>query len=111
MEEESEEIEAWVDLDLAFPEPDNVRIYKMTPPGMIAVSPATVFYAIRYGFGRKTEAHYDALKLVREHWSDLEPFHNQIVSDMTAWIQKEPESLMRNAAQKTLEWVASQLGS
>lgn len=68
--------------------------------------------AFRYGLGRQTAAHYDALRLVREHWPQLAPWRETIVSDLRTVTRVHQEQTatgdLADSAQQLLDWICEQ---
>lgn len=77
----------------------------------VQVDPFVVLYAFRYGLGRFTYAHGDALKLMRDHWPHLRQWRDSIEADLER-IADEPAQNTTLACgnaescDEALEWIA-----
>lgn len=75
------------------------------------VEPWVVLYAIRYGLGRFTYAHSDAIGLIKTHWSDLEEWSDSIVHDLEDIADGRRAGLADESIAKCVEclqWIAAQ---
>lgn len=79
-----------------------------SPPDTLTetVSPWTVLMAVRYGLGRLTYAHYDAVSLVVRHWDVLAPSRDSILADLMA-VERNTllPSDIRESAADLIAWI------
>lgn len=71
----------------------------------LAVEPVTVLYAIRYGLGRATGAHWDALELIRAHWDALAEWADNIRDDLARVERTTLLPDVRESTRALREWV------
>lgn len=69
------------------------------------VSPWTVLMAVRYGLGRPTYAHADALALMVRHWPALRQFKTSIVADLEAQARTGMNEEIRATSADALNWI------
>lgn len=76
----------------------------------VLVAPEVVVYAIRYGLGRLTYAHSDALELVKAHWPLIveRGWARTTRNDVEAVVQTTTDAHTRNTAREVLEWIDAQ---
>lgn len=76
----------------------------------VEVEPWVLLMAFRYGLGRRTYAHGDALSLVRRYWPQMERWQGSIVSDLEHALQPvfEMPDDQRRATEDLLLWIAEQ---
>lgn len=79
-----------------------------TSRGAIEVEPYVILYAIRYGLGRLTYAHNDAIGLIKEHWPHLEAWSSSIIADLERVIRTTTSRDIRDSADAMLDWIQEQ---
>lgn len=71
-----------------------------------------ILYAVRYGLGRQTYAHADALQLIRNYWPLLRQWKDSVVGDLHLTLARMGDNNLerKRELKAVLDWINDREG-